>query len=159
MNSVDNRQKRGTTMRHINSEKIMAFYDNELSIEESTAVKEHLNHCPECSVTLNSFQKTTNLINKLPVSKANIIPPFSAIKAGAAAHTRVKKSNKWLIRLHNKIKPLIATTAAVIILVTVFFLSDIKKTSNDEFSTETCMVEQETDAIVQGYDSLPKYYN
>ena len=146
-------------MKHINSETIMAYYDGELSEQESSLVERHLENCPECSRELESFRKTAEMISILPVTRTGIAPAFTAVKAGAAAGRRITPGKKWYIRLHNRIRPILATAAALIVVLTVLFLNHRDPVSGDDFKAETCMVEQETDAIVQGYDSLPQYYN
>jgi len=155
---MDKLLERRRAMRHINSETIMAFYDNELSAKEAAVVQAHIASRPGCQAELESFRKTGLMISRLPAGRNIIAPPFAVIKARALADRKRGRWDKWHMRLHNSVRPLIATAVALIVFLTAFFLSEKQSRSSDPFKDETCMIEQETDAIVQGYDSLPQYY-
>lgn len=146
---------------HIPSEIIMAYHDGELSAAENARVERHLSVCPDCRHELELFRNAGSLIAALPSAARRVRPDFRDIKTRAAALSgiRIRAQHRWHIRLHNAVRPLIATAAALIIVLTIFFLSGPGGEQADSFDRNaSCMVEQETDAIVQGYDRLPRLY-
>ena len=145
---------------HIASEMIMAFHDGELDAVEAGRVAAHIEGCATCRRELELFRRAGSLIAALPTPHAHK-PPFSLIRKRAAAlqTAPLRTPRRWHIHIHNAVRPLLATAAALIIVLTLLFIRTPGGEPADSFDkADTCMVEQETDAIVRGYDNLPALY-
>lgn len=146
-------------MKHIPSERIMAYYDGELSAAEALEVESHLEACPACREELTLYYREGMMIATLPVSKKNRTA-IHAIWHRAEADT-VTALPRLYHRIHAAFRPLLATAAAALVIVlTLFFLAGPGQEGRDGLdAADNCPVEQETDAIVRGYDNLPSLYN
>ena len=75
--------------------RINAFVDNELSIEEYQKVKKHLSSCSQCQQELRDINRINNMLDSLPQSEPSDVVVTKIL--GFSKYQYQKNPSKWLI--------------------------------------------------------------
>lgn len=122
-----------------------AFLDGEITPEEEVVLKEHLDSCEECRVTMEELERTVTMFENIGAIQAP--PGFVNGVTSRLPQRKVQKGPKKWLRQH----PIMAAAALFLILMSASFFSSFENEQQFSFTKQpNLVVEGETVVVPAG---------
>ncbi len=107
-------------MNHCSSSQLNAYVDRRLSIDETKAVNEHLNGCPECRVALRTIRHLDSALRSMPLVRVS--PDFTNKVMGSLY---VIQKSPFLFRVVEKVAYVFGLFIVAAIMVAAFVVTGV----------------------------------
>jgi anti-sigma factor RsiW len=144
-------------MKHSNERDLSALIDNELPEQAAAGCREHLAACPLCRARLEDLAHIATLMQRLPRVRIDIDQAWTALSGRLAEPGNVVRFPN-AGRHRHLLRPLLAAAAMLGLLVGALLFTALEKSGAPELLKEDCLVEQETDEVIQGYREIARLY-
>lgn len=161
--------------KHIKSDEISTLLDGEtafLGTERTEYLRSHLKSCASCQQRYQQFaalQKHLHALPRVSIPEENAEQVLERIRLRSAhsdAGAEHKKAEAFRPsrtifgeHLHSLLRPVAAAAAAALIIAGTFvFVIEENQNRKDKETIETCLVEQETAAVIEGYEDIANIY-
>jgi len=142
-------------MKHITDRQLSAFIDDDLSAAEREFVDTHCEACAACAQRRTDYLQVQRMVKGLPHLEVQEDYALTRIRAHIASNEAHKEARSRGWQLWHSLAAL--GTTALIAFALIFTL-----TYGDEQSLfapgDICIVEQETDDIIRGYQDMRQLY-
>lgn len=144
-------------MKHVKDATLSALLDGELKVEKSELARTHLASCSSCAARLAELERIRHALQRLPQARPDRRVGLAAIRYRA---TRTEAASSGEARPLHRLRPLWAGLGALAAgLILYFSLLHPGSPNPGKAAPETCIIEQETGDIIQGYQDIARFYD